>query len=149
MDPGPAPLRRLPARTTLPAILPPLITLSAALLVAGCQSRPIAETHPPAPAALRPSGWRWPSTPEPQIRLSNEDAGRIVQVHDRLRFAVVDAGLNPLPAPGTKFQVFRDGQPIGELKAGRTMRGALLSADFVSGQPRIDDSVRWPASIPR
>ncbi|MFM7102634.1 MAG: hypothetical protein ACKO3N_15860 [Verrucomicrobiota bacterium] len=125
-----------------------VLAVPAALLPGpGCQSRPVAETGPLPPA--RPSGWRWPSSPEPRVRLSNEDSGRIVQVHERLRFAVVDAGLNPLPAPGTLLQVFRDGQPVGELKAGRTTRGSVISADFVAGQPQAGDQARWTAASPR
>lgn len=114
------------------------------LLVSGCQTGPAPEAKAADEAASRRSGWRWPSESGPMIRPLNEASGRVVQVNERLRFAVVDAGVNPLPPPDSILQVYRDGQAVGELKAGRTMRGSLISADFVAGQPQTGDAVRWP-----
>lgn len=119
------------------------MALAVVLGGAGCQTRP--ESDDAADGGNRSaSSFRWPSESGPQIRPLNEATGRVVQVNERLRFVVVDAGLNPLPAPETVLRVHREGQAVAELKSGRTARGSTLSADFVTGLPQVGDEVRWP-----
>lgn len=66
--------------------------------------------------------------------------GRIVSVRDRLRFVVVDFGINPLPVPGTVMEVRRDGAMVGKLRVSGPDSGSRTIADLVDGEAAPGDA---------
>ncbi len=100
-------------------------------LVVGCKSAP-GNAAPGNPAAPAPA----------KIRALGGAQGSIVQVQPALRFVVVDFTLNATPAPDQILKVYRNGQKVGEVKAGRMTRESNVAADIVSGDPQVGDEVR-------
>ncbi len=78
----------------------------------------------------------------PRVRPLGGGQGRIVQVQAALRFVVLDFSLNTLPMPDQVLKVYRAGQCIGEVKAGRIVRDTTVSADILRGDPLPGDEVR-------
>jgi hypothetical protein len=68
--------------------------------------------------------------------------GKIISLHPRLRFAVLDFSLNPLPSPGEKFDVLRNSQTVGHLKISGPARGTSIAADWIDGDLVIGDTVQ-------
>lgn len=102
------------------------------LLASGCRTAPAApDSRDPQPAAATP-----------RIRPLGGGQGTVVQVQPALRFVVVDFSLNTLPAPDQVLKVYRNGQVVAEVKAGRIGRDTNLAADIVSGEPMTGDIVR-------
>jgi hypothetical protein len=78
----------------------------------------------------------------PAIRPLDGSVGRVVRVQEALRFVVVDYSLNRIPEPDQALMVYRGGELVGRLKAGRIRRETTVVADIVSGTPMEGDEVR-------
>ena len=76
------------------------------------------------------------------VRPLDSTLGRVMTVHAKLRFVVVDFSLNQPPAPGTRLEVHREGRKVGVLKAGHFQRESTVAADIVSGEVAVGDEVR-------
>jgi hypothetical protein len=109
-------------------------------LLLGCQTPRTGETGSsaiPGPASPSPS-----TNAVPALRPLGGAAGLIVQVQPALRFVVVDFSLNQLPGAGQVLSVYRAGEVVGSVKAGRVQRGSSLAADILSGELQVGDEVR-------
>jgi len=96
-------------------------------------------------ARLAPGGAPVAVVPEPRqsgITPLDTSVGRVLRVHQPLRFAVVDFSLSRVPEPGTRLEARRDGSRTGILKAGHFRRETTLVADIVSGDVAEGDEVR-------
>lgn len=68
--------------------------------------------------------------------------GRIVRVHEGLRFVVVDFGLSEPPQAGTRLGVYRRGARVAVLKAGHFRRETTMAADVIQGDVDEGDEAR-------
>lgn len=80
--------------------------------------------------------------PTTRVLVEKQVLATVQRVQDNLDFVVLDFGLNLIPEPGTRLEVFRNDQPVGEVKVGRITRGTTVVADKVQGSPRIGDEIR-------
>ena len=113
----------------------PLTSLSLAVVVVvitGCTAR----KDGAAPAM--------PRTPVARELVRPLDAGtaKVLTVNTRLRFAVLDYSLSPLPEFGQRLEVVREGRKVAELKVTGPSRGMTTAADIVSGSPLPGDVAR-------
>jgi hypothetical protein len=108
----------------------------AGLSLAACR------TLGPEPAPAAPVAVTNAVPEEPRIRPLDDSVGRVVSVHARLRFAVLDYTLYRLPAQGQVLFVERDGAVVGALKVNGPVQGTTLSADVLSGEIRAGDRTR-------
>ena len=85
-----------------------------------------------------------PKQAEPALPLIpiTESRGIVVLVNTQSQFIVADFSFNPLPAPGQRLTIFRNGQRVGEAKTTAFARGSLVAADILSGEARLEDEVR-------
>lgn len=79
---------------------------------------------------------------DPVILTQRRTLATVLQVQGHLEFVVLDTGLNGIPEPGTHLVVYREDQPIGEVRVGRLIRGTTVVADLISGKPQVGDEVR-------
>ncbi len=77
-----------------------------------------------------------------QVRSRDAGTAKVLRVEERLRFVVLDYSLNPIPPFGTKLEVERDGQKVGELKVTGPASGVTTAADIVSGTLQPGDLAR-------
>lgn len=68
--------------------------------------------------------------------------GKVMQVNERLRFAVLDYTLNRMPPPGTVLQLYRSTNVVGSLKLSGWRSSLTAAADFVEGVPEVGDVAR-------
>jgi hypothetical protein len=102
----------------------------AGLALAGCSS-----THTPrllTPAPVFPA----------IIRPLDGNLATVLQVHERLRFVVLDYSLSAMPPSGTSLEVYRGSRRIGRVRLSRWSGPATAAADFVEGVPQVGDIVR-------
>ncbi len=111
-------------------------TVVGCLLVSGCQT-----LHPEPVSDAGPVSTNRPPE-EPRFLALDGSVGRVVQVHGRLRFVVLDYALYQLPAQGERLVVERDGAAVGELRVNGPTRGTTVSADLISGEVRPGDLAR-------
>jgi hypothetical protein len=91
----------------------------------------------PRAAAASPAG---AVRPEPE--LGTVIRGRVLSRNDQVRFVVVELLFSPLPEPGRRLEVYRGEKKVGELRASRWNRGALVVADIIHGDAQPGDDVR-------
>ena len=106
-------------------------------MLAGCVTPP----GPAAGAESKATGTNAVVLPPP-IEPLDGAVGRVVRVQSELRFVVVDYSLNRMPEPDRMLAVYRGGEVVGRLKAGRFRRETTLVADIVSGSAAEGDEVR-------
>lgn len=68
--------------------------------------------------------------------------GRVVSVNAKLRFAVLDFGLNPPPPDQALLEVVREGKIVGEMRVNGPTQGSFIVADLVRGEVAPGDEVR-------
>ena len=84
-----------------------------------------------------------PKAVEPPTYLAlDSSVGRVIQVHQRLRFVVLDYTLSRMPGPGTKLLLYRTNGIVGSLKMSPWTAPYTAAADFVEGTPEIGDEAR-------
>ena len=124
---------------THPSPAPPVRCLSwsptrgalwASLALCGCST-----TH--SPRFLTPS----PEFPA-IIRPLDGSVGSVIQIHERLRFVILDYSLSALPPSGSSLVVYRGSERVGSLRLSRWTRPGTAAADIVDGAPRIGDVAR-------
>lgn len=71
-----------------------------------------------------------------------ESRGIVVLVNTQSRFIVADFSFNPVPTPGQRLAIFRNGQRVGEARTSEFARGSLVAADILTGEARLNDEVR-------
>lgn len=85
-------------------------------------------------------------TPAPDfpavIRPLDGSIGTVVQVHERLRFVVLDYSFSALPPAGSFLEVYRSTQRVGRVRLSRWNTPTTAAADFVEGTPQVGDVVR-------
>jgi hypothetical protein len=114
-----------------------MVGLGLAGVLAGCV------TSPTSPAEVEPKPVRTNAVVVlPPIQPLDGAVGRVVRVQSELRFVVVDYSLNRMPESDQMLVVYRGGQVVGRLKAGRFRRETTLVADIVSGSAAEGDEVR-------
>jgi hypothetical protein len=100
------------------------------LVVAGCsgaRSPGLLTPAPVFPAVIRPL---------------DGNLATVVQVHERLRFVVLDYSLSAMPPSGTSLEVYRGSRRIGRVRLSRWSGPGTAAADVVEGGPQIGDIVR-------
>jgi hypothetical protein len=76
------------------------------------------------------------------VRPRDAGTAKVLRVEERLRFVVLDYSLSPIPPFGTKLDVERDGQKVGELKVTGPANGVTTAADIVNGTLQPGDLAR-------
>ena len=104
-----------------------------ALLTSGCPKRG------PHPSAL--AGSPSPTAEEMTVTVGTPPAA-ITLVNSQYGFVVIDFLNRPMPGPGRRLEVYRDGKRIGAVRVTEPMRARFASADIVEGEPRAGDLVR-------
>lgn len=120
----------------------PRILLAAIILATGCASNP--KVSPPGTDAdpdVDSEEVRYPLV-QPVLLMP----GRIVSVRERLRFVVLDFGIDPLPVPGTPLEVRRDGTVVGKLRVSGPDSGSQTIADLVEGEAAPGDEAVPPVT---
>lgn len=78
----------------------------------------------------------------PVLRPIDASVGRVIQVNERLRFAVLDYTLSQMPPPGTRLVLYRSTNRVGIVRLSGWRNPATVAADFVEGVPLPDDLAR-------
>lgn len=78
----------------------------------------------------------------PVLRPIDASVGRVIQVNERLRFAVLDYTLSQMPPPGTRLILYRATNRVGVVRLSGWRNVATVAADFVEGVPLPDDLAR-------
>lgn len=99
------------------------------------QIRPKTSPVPRSATPKRPS-------PTPTLVPIVESRGIVVLVNTQSQFIVADFSFNPIPVPGQRLGIFRNGERVGEAKTTAFTRGSLVAADTITGEARVDDEVR-------
>lgn len=68
--------------------------------------------------------------------------GRVASVNDDLRFVVLTFPLGQLPPLGTRMNIFRNGQIVGEVRISGPEKDDNSVADIVDGDAQKGDEVR-------
>lgn len=123
---------RAPARAALWGLLPLLV-----LLTAGCARHGASSDGPNGAVGDGTNAVHYPLV-KPVLKLP----GRVVTVNAKLRFAVLDFGLNPLPPDQSLLDVIRDGKTVGEMRVNGPAGGSFIVADLVRGEVAPGDEVR-------
>jgi hypothetical protein len=76
------------------------------------------------------------------IRPLDGSVGTVVQVHERLRFVVLDYSFSTLPPAGSFLEVYRSTNRVGRVRLSRWNHTTTAAADFVEGTPQVGDIVR-------
>ena len=66
--------------------------------------------------------------------------GTVRQVRPRLGYVVIECV--SLPSPGERVTVYRDEQPVAELRITPPIRMPFAAADILSGAPAVGDRVK-------
>lgn len=68
--------------------------------------------------------------------------GTVVKVNKKLRFAVLEFPLHPMPAIGQQLFLYRREQKVARIKVTGPVRGQTVVADIVEGNAEENDEVR-------
>jgi len=68
--------------------------------------------------------------------------GKVASARGDLKFVVVDFSPNQVPAVGTRLNVYRDGQKVGELQISGPAEASNIAADIIAGKAQAGDAVR-------
>ena len=68
--------------------------------------------------------------------------GTVAKVNKKLRFAVLEFPLHPMPAIGQQLFLYRRGQKVARIKVTGPVRGQTVVADIVEGNAEENDEVR-------
>jgi hypothetical protein len=78
----------------------------------------------------------------PGLRPIDASVGRVIQVNEQLRFAVLDYTLSRMPPPGTRLVLYRSTNRVGVVRLSGWRNVATVAADFVDGVPLPGDLAR-------
>ena len=106
----------------LPVLLP--------MLFGGCKSTP------------QPSGLPSSVPIVAGYRSLNRSVGRVIQVHDRLRFVILDYTLSQIPPPGSRLDLYRGTNIVGSIKLSHWRNTYTAAGDFAEGSPQLGDEAR-------
>ena len=70
------------------------------------------------------------------------DGGKIASVNSEFGFVVVDFESQPMPALGTRLNVYRGHIRVGTVRITEPVRAPLAAADIVEGDVRVGDEAR-------
>ena len=68
--------------------------------------------------------------------------GTVVKVNQKLRFAVLEFLLHPMPAIGQHLFLYRRGQKVAQIQVTGPVRGQTVIADILEGNAEENDEVR-------
>lgn len=68
--------------------------------------------------------------------------GTVVKVNKKLRFAVLEFPLHPMPTIGQQLFLYRRGQKVARIKVTGPARGQTVAADILEGSAEENDEVR-------
>lgn len=122
-------------------------------LLSGCQSgdpgtRPAGTNSLPTAASAKGGGLVAPLTATATTNITARApsalpaSGRVHSLNPGLRFLVVDYTLGNMPALGSRLNVYRNNEKIGEIKLSGPERNGFVAADIVDGILQVDDEVR-------
>lgn len=101
---------------------------------------------PPAAATSSPATQPAPSAADtgryPQVTPVTPVQGRVVFLHARLRFVIVDFAFHQMPRLEQRLGVFRAGRRVGEVRISGPVEGTRVVADVMSGEAAVGDRVR-------
>ncbi len=78
----------------------------------------------------------------PQVTPITPVQGRVVFLHARLRFVIVDFAFQQMPRLEQRLGVFRGGRRVGEVRVSGPVEGTRVVADVMSGEAAVGDRVR-------
>jgi hypothetical protein len=119
--------------------------LAAALLVlsaTGCIFGRHKQPPPPSVVDLSGSSSTAPTTNTFLVTPDATSTGQVASVNKNLRFVVLTFPIGVVPPVGTRMNVFRRGEIVGEIKLTEPQRDNNSTADIVFGDARKGDDVR-------
>jgi hypothetical protein len=112
-----------------------VVSCAAVALFSGCLG---SGKTAPARTASAPAS---PRTEPVPLELGSPPA-RIVSMNPDLAFVVIDFASRPVPAVGTKVNVYRGDKKVGVVRITEPVHAPLATADIVEGQIRAGDEAR-------
>ena len=112
------------------AVTRAMVLSVATVLVSGCLG-----SGAPAPSASPATHASAGLEPVPL----ETDGGKIASVNSELGFVVVDFASQPMPAVGTRLNVYRGHIRVGTVRITEPVRAPLATADIVEGDVRVGD----------
>jgi hypothetical protein len=106
--------------------------LAGGLILAGCASDKDAGTKPTT--KKRPN--KVIVTPD------NTLIGKVVRVNNNVRIAVLNFPIGKLPPVGSRFNVYRQGLKVGEIKVSGPQQDENIVADIATGEVQVGDELR-------
>ena len=106
--------------------------LAGGLILAGCASDKVAESRPTT--KKRPD--------KVIITPDNSLIGKVVRVNNNVRIAVLNFPIGKLPAMGSRFNVYRQGLKVGEVKVSGPQQDENIVSDIVTGDVQVGDELR-------
>ena len=82
-----------------------------------------------------------PTENKPNLRVASSVEGKVVFTDPTLRYVVVDFLLNPIPSPGVRYDVYRNGKRVGAVEIGKFSRDTVVAADMIEGEILLDDRI--------
>jgi hypothetical protein len=119
----------------------PIILISAfvAVFAAGCASRQELE---PGPEFVE-SGNAFAANESKLIVTPSEALlGRVARSNPMARFVVIEFPLGQMPAVGSRFGIYRQGQKVGEVRISGPQQDVYVVGDLTDGEAQINDDVR-------
>ncbi len=104
---------------------------------------PATQSEPP-PVATQPPQTATPKPETPKVTITPETGlqGKVVSVNANLRFVVLNFPIGRMAAIDQRFNVYRDGQKVGEIKVTGPQQDDNIIADITSGEVQAGDEVR-------
>ena len=121
------------------------LLISGALVLAGCAQDKSTTAKGAAGAKASPRGLaRGSSTNSPAaiITPGSTTNGKVASVRPGSRFAVLSFPIGFMPASDRRFNVYRSGLKVGEIKITGPQRDTHTVADIVAGECQAGDEVR-------
>ena len=105
-------------------------------------TQPVAPAEQPTPARTAPTTRPQPQPPKVTITPESGLQGKIVSVNSNLRFVVLNFPVGRMAAVDQQFNVYRQGQKVGEVKITGPQQDDNIIADVTTGEVQAGDEVR-------
>jgi len=119
------------------------------IIVVGCAAKKPVAPPPAAPAVFSPvpgvaAGPTNAVAPAQPLTLTPETGlnGKIISVDNSARFVVVSFPGGQLPPHERKFNIYRQGLKVGEIKISGPQLNQNIAADLTDGEAQAGDDVR-------
>ena len=69
-------------------------------------------------------------------------SGKVALVKNNLKYVVIQGGIGEVPPAGSKLNVYRGENKVGELQVSTQSQASNYAADILSGSIEVGDTVR-------